>query len=119
ERVTIHEVMNGYPCGRPAEPCDPENRPYFRWASNATRAQISKVTAIARGYNDPPVGQMFEDVPSTNDFYVWIERLAMHNVMGGYRCGVAPAGPCVPPDNRPYFLPYNNVTRGQASKIVA
>jgi hypothetical protein len=39
-------------------------------------------------------------------------------VIGGYACG-GEGVPCIPPLNRPYFRPYNNVTRGQASKIVA
>ncbi len=29
------------------------------------------------------------------------------------------AGGCVPPGNKPYFIPGNNATRGQTSKIVA
>jgi len=27
--------------------------------------------------------------------------------------------PCVGPGNRPYFRPYNNVTRAQTAKIIA
>ena len=30
----------------------------------------------------------------------------------------APAGPCVAPGNRPYFLQNTNATRGQIAKIV-
>ncbi|MDQ3929871.1 MAG: S-layer homology domain-containing protein, partial [Chloroflexota bacterium] len=39
-------------------------------------------------------------------------------VMGGYPCGTVPTEPCGT-TNKPYFRPNNNVTRGQASKIVA
>jgi hypothetical protein len=38
--------------------------------------------------------------------------------MSGYPCGGA-GEPCVPPDNRPYFRPSNNATRGQIAKIVS
>jgi hypothetical protein len=50
-------------------------------------------------------------------FYIWIMRLTGQGVMGGYECG-GEGEPC-DDENRPYFRPYNNVTRGQASKIVA
>jgi len=58
-------------------------------------------------------------VPESNAFYKWINRLSLRGIMGGYSCGVAPAEPCVPPDNRPYFRPANNATRGQLAKIVS
>jgi hypothetical protein len=44
-RLTQLGVMSGYPCGDPGEPCDPENRPYFRPFNNATRGQTSKIVA--------------------------------------------------------------------------
>ena len=36
-------VMGGYPCGAPLEPCDSENRPYFRPSNGLTRGQTSKI----------------------------------------------------------------------------
>jgi aldose sugar dehydrogenase len=47
ERLSGRGIMSGYGCGGPGEPCDPENRPYFRWANNATRGQTSKIVANA------------------------------------------------------------------------
>jgi hypothetical protein len=44
-------------------------------------------------------------------------RLSNHQVLSGYPCG-GEGEPC-DDINRPYFRPYNEVTRGQASKIVA
>jgi hypothetical protein len=41
----------------------------------------------------------------------------MRDIMQGYDCGNPE--PCVPPDNRPYFRPGNNATRGQIAKIVS
>ena len=117
ERLAMHNVMGGYGCGGVGEPCDGQNRPYFRPQNNATRGQLSKIVSNAAGFSDTPTGQTFEDVPPTNTFYVWIERLAGRGIMGGYPCGGA-GEPCGA-GNKPYFRWGNNVTRGQASKIVA
>jgi|GEM_PF-828716 len=116
-RLTNRGYMSGYSCGGPGEPCV-NNRPYFRPFANATRAQTSKIVANAARYNDPPSGQTFEDVPPTHPFYTEIQRLAFRNIMGGYNCG-GTGEPCILPLNRPYFRPYNDVTRGQSAKIVA
>lgn len=45
ERLASHDMMNGYACGGAGEPCDSQNRPYFRPSSNATRGQASKIIA--------------------------------------------------------------------------
>ncbi len=68
-------------------------------------------------WNGTPSGQTFEDVPTGNTFYTETEQLYTLAAIGGYSC-VNPE-PCVPPQNRPYFRPGSNVTRGQTSKIVA
>jgi hypothetical protein len=96
----------------------PENRPYFRPNSNATRAQISKIVANAAQIGDPPGTQIFEDMPADSAFYDYVQRLANRGVMSGYPCGGA-GELCVPPGNRPYFRPNANATRGQTSKIVS
>ncbi|HET9493032.1 MAG TPA: S-layer homology domain-containing protein [Chloroflexia bacterium] len=44
-RLTVRGVMAGYPCGSPGEPCDAQNRPYFRWGNQVTRGQIAKIVA--------------------------------------------------------------------------
>jgi hypothetical protein len=36
-------VMGGYACGGPTEPCDGQNRPYFRPNNGLTRGQTSKI----------------------------------------------------------------------------
>jgi hypothetical protein len=121
ERLASRGYIGGYPCGTvPSEPCvPPDNLPYFRPNNNATRGQISKIVSNAAGFIEPVTGQTFEDVPPGSTFYDFIERLASRGVMSGYPCGSVPSEPCVPPDNRPYFRPNNNATRGQTSKIVA
>src|SRR5688500_13231891 len=116
-RLTRRGHMTGYQCGGPGEPCV-NNMPYFRPFANATRGQTSKIVSNAAGFTEPPVGQTFQDVPPTHTFYAEIQRLASRNVMQGYPCG-GPFEPCVGPENRPYFRPGNDVTRGQSAKIVA
>ena len=95
----------------------PITSPYFRPFANATRGQLAKIVSNAAGFSDTPVGQIFADVLPENGFYAWIQRLASRGIMGGYSCG----GVGEPCDNeqRPYFRPFNNVTRGQTSKIVS
>jgi hypothetical protein len=117
ERMARRAIIGGYPCGTvPTEPCT-SGKPYFRPNANATRGQISKIVSEAAGYSEPHTGQTFEDVPLTNTFHIWIERLASRGIMGGYPCG-GPGEPCGT-GNKPYFRPYNNATRGQTSKIVS
>ena len=111
--------MGGYPCGSvDAEPCvEPLLLPYFRPASNATRGQLAKIVANAGGIGGAPTGTYYTDVPQGHPFYLWIMRLTELGVISGYACG-DPNEPC-DDEQRPYFRPYNEVTRGQASKIVA
>ena len=118
-RLTLRGYMSGYPCGGEGEPCNGLNQPYFRPFNNVTRGQLSKITSNAANYSDTPVGQLFEDVPPAHPFYIWIQRLATRGIIGGYACESDPNEPCNPPDNRPYFRPGADITRGQASKIVA
>jgi N-acetylneuraminic acid mutarotase len=117
ERLVLHRVMGGYPCGADVEPCNPPgNLPYFRPYASATRGQLAKIVSNAAGIGGTPTGLFYTDVPEEHPFYVWIMRLTNLGAMGGYPCG-GEGEPC-DDQNHPYFRPYNNVTRGQASKIV-
>jgi hypothetical protein len=118
-RLARRGHISGYECGGVGEPCGPGNLPYFRPNANATRGQISKIVSNAAGYQEPVSGQTYQDVPPSNPFYAFIERLTIRGVMSGYLCGSVITEPCVPPDNKPYFRWGNNATRGQTSKIVA
>jgi hypothetical protein len=121
ERLSNHDVMAGYACGGPNEPCDAQSRPYFRPGSGATRGQLTKIVSNAAGFKDTiPAGQFtFTDVPEGSTFHLYVERLLLNRpgVMSGYACGGSNE-PC-DVQNRPYFRPGNGVTRGQAAKIVA
>jgi len=116
-RLAHEGIMTGYPCGGPGEPCGFNNLPYFRPNNDATRGQIAKVVSIAAGYTENHTEQFFADVPVTHPFYQWIARLYSRQLIGGYPCGGS-GEPC-DGQNRPYFRPGNNATRGQVTKIVA
>src|SRR5262249_15848315 len=46
ETVWFNNVMAGYACGGSGEPCDGEQRPYFRPDADVTRSQLAKITAL-------------------------------------------------------------------------
>jgi hypothetical protein len=77
----------------------------FRWGNFATRAHLVKIVVLAFGYAPEPGGTpAFSDVPADHPFYAYIQAAHTHNLVGGYDDGT--------------FRPYNNVTRGQLSKVV-
>lgn len=86
----------------------------FRPFNTTTRSQLTKILVIAEGWPllNPEV-PTFNDVPTTNPFYVFVETAYDRNIISGYGCG-GPGEPC--PGS--YFRPFNNVTRGQLCKIV-
>jgi RHS repeat-associated protein len=117
-RMSIRGHMSGFPCGTvPTEPCGADNLPYFRPDANVTRAQIAKIVSQSAGFSDDPGPQIYEDVPPSHTIYTWINRMSIRGHMSGFPCGTVPTEPCGP-DNKPYFRPFDNVTRGQASTIV-
>jgi hypothetical protein len=118
QRLANRSIIGGYPCGGLAEPCvPPTNRPYLHPNGNATRGQIAKIVSNAAAFQDPPGSQIFTDVPPGSTFYDFVNRLASRSIMSGYQCG-GMGEPC-DGNNRPYFRPSNNATRGQVTKIVA
>jgi len=118
QRMANRGLIGGYPCGGVGEPCiAPNNLAYYRPNANATRGQIAKIVSNGAGFNEPPTGQLFEDVAPSHPFYDWVQRLVNRGVIGGYPCGGV-GEPCGA-GNRPYFRWGNDATRGQVSKIVA
>jgi hypothetical protein len=89
----------------------------FRPNNPITRGQLSKIVANSAGFNEPVSGQTFEDVPASNSFYPYVERMTGRGIIGGYPCG-STGEPCGS-GNRPYFRPNANATRAQISKIVS
>lgn len=88
----------------------------FRPNNEVTRGQLAKIVSNAAGFTESPNPRIFEDVPSSNTFYDWINRLARREHMSGYACGGV-GEPCT--SGMPYFRPFANATRGQTSKIVS
>jgi hypothetical protein len=103
-------IISGY---NTAANC-PSGIPCFRWELPVTRGQLAKIDANAAGYNETPSGQTFRDVPASQPFYVFIERLSLHGVINGYTCGAA-GEPCP----GLYYRPNANITRGQVSKVAS
>ncbi len=99
-------IISGYPDGT------------FRPNNGVTRGQLSKIVSNAAGYAETHSEQTFQDVAAGSTFYAFVQRLSSRGIIGGYPCG-GPGEPCIAPQNRPYFRPNANVTRGQTSKIVA
>ena len=105
--LACRNIVNGYSDGT------------FRPNNNVTRGQLSKIVSNSAGFTEPQPTQMFEDVPLTgpgSTFQPFIGRLASRGYISGYPCGGV-GEPCVHPQDRPYFRPNNNATRGQISKI--
>jgi hypothetical protein len=95
----------------------------FRPNNPTTRGQLAKIASNSAGYNDTVTVQSFADVPPSNTFYVWIQRIASRGLISGYACGghnpeTGAAEPC-DGTSRPYFRPSNVVSRGQIAKILA
>jgi hypothetical protein len=113
--MACQSIVNGYPCGGPGEPCDPNNNPYFRPAGNITRGQFAKIVSNSATFNEPPGAQQYEDVLPGSTFYDFIWRLSDRGFINGYLCGGV-GEPCGP-NSLPYFRPGANITRGQLAKI--
>lgn len=78
---------------------------------------MSKIVSNSAGFGEDAGAPIYSDVPTTDTFYVWVNRLSRRGVMGGYPCG-EPNEPCGA-QNRPYFRPGANATRGQIAKVVS
>ena len=108
-------MISGYACGNP-EPCDSQDRPYFRPGAEVSRGQIAKIVAMSEGWTlQNPPNATFADVPYGSTFYRFVETAVAHGVISGYACGNPE--PCDPQDH-PYFRSGNPATRGQIAKIV-
>jgi hypothetical protein len=122
ETGVAHGLISGYNCGGPGEPCDPQQRPYFRPGADITRGQLAKIIALARGYTDPPPAiATFNDVPAGHPFFLFIEQVAAHAVVSGYSCDATVINPCTGQAEQcpgPYFRPCNPATRGQVTKMI-
>ncbi|MDQ3707519.1 MAG: exo-alpha-sialidase [Chloroflexota bacterium] len=98
---------------------------YVAWNDSRSGQQDILVSrGLLRGDTSPTatptVGECsteFADVAPGSTFYPFVRCLACRNVLGGYPCGGV-GEPCGS-DNKPYFRPGRNISRGQISKIVS
>ncbi|HET7079622.1 MAG TPA: S-layer homology domain-containing protein [Chloroflexia bacterium] len=81
--LTCRGIVGGYSDGT------------FRPGAAVTRGQHAKFVANAAGYTDavPSTRQTFVDVPPSQPFRLYIERVAVHGVLSGYSDGTLRAGP--------------------------
>jgi hypothetical protein len=95
ERTALHGVVSGY------------SDHTFRPGNSVTRGQVAKFVSNAAGYNEavPATRQTFSDVPASDTFWLYIERVYAHGVVSGYSDRTFRAGA--------------GVTRGQTSKFIA
>jgi len=81
--INGERAITGYPCGSvPEEPCDSQNRPYFRPGNSITRGQISQIVARTATYQNwfsasPYYEGQGPDFADTigNTFYAHIQKL--------------------------------------------
>jgi hypothetical protein len=86
----------------------------FRPYNNTTRGQMTKIVVLAYAITlYTPPSPTFNDVPTSEPFYQYIETAVHNSIVSGYACGGL-GEPC--PGY--YFRSGNLVTRGQLSKIV-
>jgi hypothetical protein len=101
ETAYSHAIISGYNCGAGCLE--------FRPGNNVTRGQLCKIVVRAQGWTIyTPPAPTFNDVPSTDAFFGYVETAYSHSIISGYSCGAG----CLE------FRPGNNATRGQICKIV-
>jgi hypothetical protein len=116
ETAASLNIVSGYACGGPGEPCDSANRPYFRPYAYVTRGQLAKIDVVAAGWTViNPATPSFQDVLPNTAFYTYVETAYCHGVISGYNCG-GPGEPCGT-SGKPYYRQFNDATRGQIAKI--
>ncbi|MEO5951985.1 MAG: S-layer homology domain-containing protein [Chloroflexia bacterium] len=97
-------IVSGYPDGT------------YRPSNSVTRGQASKIVANSAGWDDevPANRQTFNDVAPGSTFWVYVERMYLHEAIQGYACGEL-GEPCP----GIYFRAGNTITRGQMAKIAS
>lgn len=104
-------IVSGY---NTSPPCT-TGTPCFLPGNDVIRGQMAKYISNAANYQDviPPNQQTFTDVAPQSVFWAYVERVNMHGVVNGY------TNPARCPTGVPCFLPFNNVTRGQAARFIS
>lgn len=92
ETAYNRQIMTGYTT---SPPCT-TGVPCFMPGNSVTRGQMAKMVSNAAGFNDSVTGRTpsYYDVPSGDPFFVYVERLVMHNVVNQYPPGASPQPSC-------------------------
>src|SRR5262249_30576065 len=77
ERLVLHGAISGY---NTSPPCT-TGTPCFLPNNSVTRGQLAKIDANVAGYTDaiPSTQQTFADVPNSDPFWLFVERVHLHN----------------------------------------
>jgi hypothetical protein len=91
-------IIGGYPCGGTGEPCDADNRPYYRPANLVSRQQMSKFVDLGRRNIAEAVGVSLDltgylTVLSTSSFRA-IEGSTTSNGEAVHGTCLTPSTPC-------------------------
>jgi hypothetical protein len=104
----MDNIIGGYPCGGPGEPCDPDNRPYYRPANLVSRQQMSKFVDLGRRNIADAIGTSL-NISSTAG-----QALRASTTSGGE----AISGYCLTPGNDCWAL-YGNAAAGTYAAVLA
>ena len=101
-------IIGGYPCGGAGEPCDADNRPYYRPANLVSRQQMSKFVDLGR--------RNIADAIGTS---LYISGTAGQTLVGATTSGgEAITGYCLTPGNDCWAL-YGNAASGTFAAVLA
>jgi hypothetical protein len=101
-------IIGGYPCGGTGEPCDADNRPYYRPANLVSRQQMSKFVDLGR--------RNIADAIGTS---LYISGTAVQTLVGATTSGgEAVTGYCLTPGNDCWAL-YGNAASGTYAAVLS
>ena len=105
------------PAAAPGEPCDAQNRPYFRPFANVTRGQLAKIVVVAAGWAliNPATPASRTCSRTRRSTPSWRPPTA---TASSAATAAAARASRAARRSKPYFRQFNDATRGQIAKIV-
>lgn len=67
DRIYQEDLVSGYACGGVGEPCDSENRPYYRVGASVTRGQMAKFVDGARHLAGINIGSGYNPIQAISN----------------------------------------------------
>ena len=112
------QLIAGYGCGGPGEPCDAPRRPYFRPDALLVRGHLAKILGTALHWPlSTPAQSDFADIAPAAPLYGFMETAAAQGVLPGTPCR-EPRLPCNAAA-QPYFGPSQVVFLDELKAILA